>query len=207
MRNFFECLPQIVTLQNYVINASLYSRCLRFTKQEQTLYPGEPKYWKLWLLRQKWQILKMTLPQKNGHRIQTPSSKLMILVSSCWKKNLIRNNGHSLFILPLVFLKSLIVSVAFFLGHPVYVYTSHGNVLHTNAEWIRLHAGLSTDWVSSCMPAFKEYQLINETPPPQKKKKKKKNPFMDEVKQISLMHKGERYIGYIYISGIEINIS
>ena len=42
MRNFFECLPQIITLQNYVMNASLYSCCLRFTKQEQTLYPGEP---------------------------------------------------------------------------------------------------------------------------------------------------------------------
>ena len=62
--------------------------------------PGGAKQWKflvrqLWLLRQKWQILKMTLPQKNGHRIQTPSSKLMILVSSCWKNNFIRNNGHS----------------------------------------------------------------------------------------------------------------
>ena len=40
MRNFFECLPRIVILQNYVMNASLYSCCLRFTKQEQALYPG-----------------------------------------------------------------------------------------------------------------------------------------------------------------------
>ena len=39
----------------------------------------------LWLLRQKWQILKMTLPRKNDRRIITPSSKLMILVSSCWE--------------------------------------------------------------------------------------------------------------------------
>ena len=39
-RNFFECLPRIVTLQSYVMNASLYSSCLRFSKQEQTLYPG-----------------------------------------------------------------------------------------------------------------------------------------------------------------------
>ena len=45
----------------------------------------------------------------------------MILVSSCRKKNFMRNNGHSLFILSLVFLKSLIGSVAFFLGHPVYL--------------------------------------------------------------------------------------
>ena len=57
------------------------------------------------LLRQKWQILKMTLPQKNGHRIKTPSSKLMILLWSFWKKNFIRNNAHNLFILSLVFLK------------------------------------------------------------------------------------------------------
>ena len=125
MRNFFECLPRIVTLQNYVMNASLYSCCLRFTKQEQTLYPGEPNngnfryvncdFWDRSGKFGKWHCLR-----KNGHRIQTPSSKLMILVSSCWKKNFIRNNGHSLFILSLVFLKSLIVSVAFFLGHPVY---------------------------------------------------------------------------------------
>ena len=64
--------------------------------------------------------MKMTLPQKNGHRIKTPSSKLTILVSSCWEKNFIRNNAYNFFILSLVFLKLLIVSVAFFLGHPVY---------------------------------------------------------------------------------------
>ena len=62
----------------------------------------------------------MTLPQKNGHRIKMPSSKLTILVSSCWGKNFIHNNAQNFFILSLVFLKSLIVSVAFFLGHPVY---------------------------------------------------------------------------------------
>ena len=45
------------------------------------------------------------IASENGHRMQTPSSKLMILVSSCWKKNFIRNNGHSLFILFLVFLE------------------------------------------------------------------------------------------------------
>ena len=48
-----------------------------------------------------------------------PSSKLMILVSSCWENNFIHNNEHNLFILSLVFLKLLIVSVAFFLGHSV----------------------------------------------------------------------------------------
>ena len=57
------------------------------------------------LLIQKVQILIMTLPQKNGSRIKTPSSKLTILVSFCWEKNFIRNNAHNLFILSLVFLK------------------------------------------------------------------------------------------------------
>ena len=37
-----------------------------------------------WLLIEKKQILKMTLPQKNGSRIKTPSSKLLILESFCW---------------------------------------------------------------------------------------------------------------------------
>ena len=40
MRNFLECLPRILILQNYVMNASLYSCCLCFTKQGHTLYPG-----------------------------------------------------------------------------------------------------------------------------------------------------------------------
>ena len=53
---------------------------------------------------------------KNQH---TPSSKLTILVSSCSEKNSIRNNAHKCFMLSLVFLKLLIESVAFFLGHPV----------------------------------------------------------------------------------------
>ena len=48
-----------------------------------------------WLLIEKKQILrkKMTLPQKNGSRIKTPSSKLLILVSFCWKKNFLRINA------------------------------------------------------------------------------------------------------------------
>ena len=69
-----------------------------------------------WYKRSKFEI---TLPQKNGSRIKTPSSKLTILVSSCWEKNYTNNNAHKFFILFLIFLKLLIVSVAFFLGHPV----------------------------------------------------------------------------------------
>ena len=42
---------------------------------------------KSWLLIQKKQILKMTLLQRNGSRIKTPSSKSLILVSLSWKKN------------------------------------------------------------------------------------------------------------------------
>ena len=96
-----------------------------FFKARADTLPGGSKQWKfsvrqLWLLRQKWQILQMTLPHKNGHRIKTPSSKLMILVSFCWeKKRIVRINARNFFISPLVFLKLLIVSVAFFLGHPV----------------------------------------------------------------------------------------
>ena len=69
--------------------------------------PGEAKQWK-WTFEIEEQILKMTLPQKNGHRIKTPLSKLTILVSSYWKKNCIRNNAHNFLILSLVFLKLLI---------------------------------------------------------------------------------------------------
>ena len=48
--NFFECLPRIITLQSYmyVMNASLYSCCLRFSKQEQTYtLRKEAKQWKI----------------------------------------------------------------------------------------------------------------------------------------------------------------
>ena len=63
---------------------------------------GGAKQWKisvrqLWLLRQTCQILKMTLPQKNGYRIKTPSSKLMILVSFCWEKNYMYALMHTTF--------------------------------------------------------------------------------------------------------------
>ena len=68
------------------------------------------------------QILKITLPQKNGHRIQTPSSKLMILVSSFWKKNCIRNNGHNLFILSLVFLEIIDSKGCILSGPPCIIY-------------------------------------------------------------------------------------
>ena len=46
-----------------------------------------------WLLIQKEHNLKMTLPQKNCSRIKTPSSKSLILVSFCWKKNVLLINA------------------------------------------------------------------------------------------------------------------
>ena len=39
-RNFFECLPRIVTLQSYIMNASLYACCLRFFKARADTLPG-----------------------------------------------------------------------------------------------------------------------------------------------------------------------
>ena len=59
--------------------------------------------------------LENYIASEKGHRIKTP--KLTFLVSSCWEKNFIRNNAHNFLILSLIFLKLLIVSVAFFLGH------------------------------------------------------------------------------------------
>ena len=51
-----------------------------------------------WLLIQKEQILKITLPQKNGSRIKTPSSKSLILVSFCRRKNVLFINALTNFI-------------------------------------------------------------------------------------------------------------
>ena len=44
---FLWIAPRILMRQSYVINASLYSCWLRFTKQEQTRLPGEAKQWKI----------------------------------------------------------------------------------------------------------------------------------------------------------------
>ena len=49
---------------------------------------------------------------------KTPSSNLMILVSFCWESSSIHINAHNFFILSLVFLKLLIVGVAFFSWPP-----------------------------------------------------------------------------------------
>ena len=79
-----------------------YSCWLCFTKQELAIYQGKPnngKYSvrKIVTFEIEGQILKMTLPQKNGHRLKTPSSELTILVSSCSEKNSTRNNVHNFF--------------------------------------------------------------------------------------------------------------
>ena len=55
------------------------------------------------------------ITSENGSRIKTPASKSVILVSFCWKKNvLLTNVTYSL-----ISMKLVIVGVAFFLGHPV----------------------------------------------------------------------------------------
>ena len=82
---------------------SLFMLASLYKARADTL-PWETKQWKIFgtyivTFEIEGQILKMTLPQKNGHRIITPSSKLTILVSSYYKKNFIRNNAHKCFIL------------------------------------------------------------------------------------------------------------
>ena len=52
-------------------------------------------YLKRGLLIQKEPILKMALPQRNVSRIKTPSSKSLILVSFCWKKNVLLINAFT----------------------------------------------------------------------------------------------------------------
>ena len=51
-------------------------------------------------LKQKEHILKMTLLQKNGSRIKTPSSKSLILVSFCRKNNILLINALTNLISP-----------------------------------------------------------------------------------------------------------
>ena len=119
MMNFCECFPRVVPLQNYVMNASLIHTVFVF----QSTLPGSQtmEIYRTSIVTFETEVanFEMTLPQKNGHRIETSSSKLMILASSCWKRILYAIMDTACLFCPLVFLKSLIVSVAFFLGHPV----------------------------------------------------------------------------------------
>ena len=65
----------------------------------------------------------MTLPQKNGHRIDPNAFIKMNDLGVILLEKIILYaimDTAFLYILFHVFLKSLIVSVAFFLGHPVY---------------------------------------------------------------------------------------
>ena len=62
---------------------------------------------------------KWQLTQKNCSKIKTPSSKSLILVSFCWKKNVLLITVLTNLIKSLISLKLVIESVAFFLGHPV----------------------------------------------------------------------------------------
>ena len=109
----------IIMLHSYVMNASLYSCWLRFTKQEQTLYPGKPNNGKysvyvncdFWARRAHLEndIASEKRPYNQNAFIKINDLGVVLL----------GKNAHNFFILSLVFLKLLIVSVAFFLGHPV----------------------------------------------------------------------------------------
>ena len=92
------------------------------TLQSRGSYPKKFLPTSIVTLIEKKQILKITLPQKNGSRIKTPSSKLLILVSFCWQKRIFYALMHSLiwFSPWFLLLKLVIIGVAFFLGHPVY---------------------------------------------------------------------------------------
>ena len=67
------------------------------------------------------QILKITLPQKNGHRLKTSSSINDLGVILFETKNSIPNNAYNIFNLLFApsFSKLLTECVAFFVGHPV----------------------------------------------------------------------------------------
>ena len=57
--------------------------------------PGEAKQMEIcWYVncdfRDRRANLEIDIASENGHIIKTPSSKLTILVSSCWEKNFIR---------------------------------------------------------------------------------------------------------------------
>ena len=98
-----------------------FSLCVlsSFYKARTDTLSGGAKQWtfavrQLWLLRQKWQILKITLPQKNGHRIK--------IISWCHlvgKRILYAIMDTACLFCASFSLKSLIVIVAFLLGHPV----------------------------------------------------------------------------------------
>ena len=74
--------------------ALIQSKSRHFTRGNQN--NGKFSVRKLWLVIDE-QILKMTLPQKIGHRIKTPSSKLTILVSYLAGKRILHTIMHTSF--------------------------------------------------------------------------------------------------------------
>ena len=66
------------------------------------------------------EILKIAPPQKNGPNFQTPYSKSMIMVSFCWKKTVLTDEVKNNFMFLIILKELTIISVPFFLGHPVY---------------------------------------------------------------------------------------
>ena len=66
------------------------------------------------------EILKIAPPQKNGPNFQTPYSKSMIMVSFCWKKTILTDEVKNNFMFLIILKELTIISIPFFLGHPVY---------------------------------------------------------------------------------------
>ena len=111
-RNFFECLPRIVTLQSYIMNASLYSCCLRFSKQEQTLYLGKPNNGTFSVSHVNVTFETEVANFENDIASERTAIKSKRLHQNWWswchlagKMNFIRNNAHNFIILSLIFLK------------------------------------------------------------------------------------------------------
>ena len=90
----FHCLasPGKVSAKPAWIKRIIHYVTLQHYNPRELLKEIPPYIPQTWLLIQKEQILKMTLPQKNGSRIKTPSSKSLIFVSFCWKRNVLLIN-------------------------------------------------------------------------------------------------------------------
>ena len=95
-----------------------------FYKARTDTLPGEAKQWNIFrttIVTFGIEVANFEnyIASENGHRIKTAFIKINDLGVILLEKNSMRHNAHNFFVLSLVFLKLLIVGVAFFLGHPV----------------------------------------------------------------------------------------
>ena len=97
-----------------------------------------PTVFQMSIRSKKYQILKIILPHWKSATIQTPYPKLMILVSFCWKMNVLPNEIQNNSVSSTMFMKLTIKVVAFFLGHPVYMSLHTCIVLIQNVKTLSL---------------------------------------------------------------------